>query len=76
MKDGLRKTLLVAIEKEKDSIRAKVEHPFTWLRISLATRRYAKDLAKYQAQLFSLFGLVNLVMATRCKGSAGGLSTS
>jgi len=77
MKDGLRKTLLVAIEKEKASIRAKVEHPFHVVKnlFGYKKARY-KGLAKNQAQLFSLFGLANLVLATRCKGSAGGISAS
>tara|TARA_R110001606_G_scaffold290230_1_gene438200 strand:+ start:1012 stop:1128 length:117 start_codon:yes stop_codon:yes gene_type:complete len=33
-----------------------------------------KGLAKNQAQLFSLFGLVNLVLAMRCEGQVEGAS--
>lgn len=77
MKDGLRKTLLQAIEKEKASIRAKVEHPFHVVKnlFGYKKARY-KGLAKNQAQLFSLFGLANLVLATRCTRGAGGVSAS
>lgn len=77
MKDGPRKTLLQAIEKEKASIRAKVEHPFHVVKnlFGYKKARY-KGLAKNQAQLFSLFGLANLVLATRCRGRANGISAS
>ncbi|MEZ2745892.1 IS5 family transposase [Halopseudomonas bauzanensis] len=77
MKDGPRKTLLQAIEKEKASIRAKVEHPFHVVKnlFGYKKTRY-KGLAKNQAQLFSLFGLANLVLARRCIGRADGISAS
>lgn len=69
MDDGPLKTLRRAIEKTKASIRAKVEHPFHVIKNLFGYRkaRY-KGLAKNQAQLFSLFGLANLVLATRCEG--------
>ena len=48
------------------SIRAKVEHPFHVLKNLFKHRktRY-RGLAKNEAQLFSLFGLVNLVLARK-----------
>ena len=69
------KTLLLAFEKAKASIRAKVEHPFHVIKNLFGYRktRY-KGLAKNQAQLFSLFGLANLVLATRCEGQVDGAS--
>ncbi|SFU86423.1 transposase, IS5 family [Halomonas korlensis] len=62
------KTLLLAIEKAKASICAKVEHPFHIIKNLIGYRkgRY-KGLAKHQAQLFTLFALGNLVWATRCQ---------
>lgn len=51
-------------EKLKASIRAKVEHPFHVLKNLFGHRktRY-RGLVKNEAQLFSLFGLANLVLA-------------
>ncbi|MEB0060391.1 transposase, partial [Variovorax sp. LG9.2] len=53
-------------EKMKASIRAKVEHPFHVIKNLFGHRkaRY-KGLAKNTAQLLSLFGLANLVIAKR-----------
>jgi IS5 family transposase len=58
--------LLEKAEKLKASIRAKVEHPFHVIKNLFGHRkaRY-KGLAKNAAQLFSLFGLANLVIAKR-----------
>lgn len=58
--------LLERIEYAKARIRAKVEHPFHVLKNLLRHRktRY-RGLAKNTAQLFSLFGLANLVLARR-----------
>ena len=71
MKRGKRKalpkdameSLMERFEKLKASIRAKVEHPFHVLKNLFKHRktRY-RGLAKNEAQLFSLFGLVNLVL--------------
>jgi len=73
MDDGPMKTLLLAIEKAKASIRAKVEHPFHVIKNLFGYRKVRyKGLAKNQAQLFSLFGLANLVLATRCEGRVDG----
>lgn len=58
--------LLEEAERLKASVRAKVEHPFHVVKNLFRHRkaRY-KGLAKNQAQLFSLFGLANLVIAKR-----------
>jgi transposase, IS5 family len=76
MDDSPMKTLLLAIEKAKASIRAKVEHPFHVIKNLFGYRKVRyKGLAKNQAQLFCLFGLANLVLATRCEGRVDGAST-
>ena len=53
-------------EKIKASIRAKVEHPFHVIKNLFRHRktRY-KGLARNTAQLFSLFGLANSVIAKK-----------
>jgi transposase, IS5 family len=58
--------LLEKLEKLKASIRAKVEHPFHVIKNLFRHRktRY-RGLAKNHAQLLSLFGLANLVIAKR-----------
>lgn len=55
-----------AIEKLKAKVRAKVEHPFHILknRLGLKKARY-RGLMKNTAQLFTLFGIANLLMAKR-----------
>ena len=65
--------LLEQIEHAKASIRAKVEHPFHVVKNLFGHRktRY-QGLAKSTAQLFSLFGLANLVLARRWLLSANG----
>ena len=54
------------IEKLKASVRAKVEHPFHIVKnlFQLKKVRY-RGLAKNTAQLFTLFGLANLLIAKR-----------
>lgn len=54
------------IEHAKASIRAKVEHPFYVVKNLIRHRktRY-RGLTKNTAQLFSLFGLTNLMLARR-----------
>lgn len=58
--------MLEQVEKIKASIRAKVEHPFHVIKNLFRHRktRY-RGLARNHAQLFSLFGLANLVIAKR-----------
>ena len=77
MDDSPMKTLLLAIEKAKASIRAKVEHPFHVIKNLFGYQKVRyKGLAKNQAQLFTLFALGNLVLAGRCQGHADGASVS
>lgn len=54
------------IEKLKASVRARVEHPFHIVKnlFGMKKARY-KGLAKNTAQLFTLFGLANLLIAKR-----------
>jgi IS5 family transposase len=58
--------LLEKVEQAKASIRAKVEHPFHVVKNLFRHRktRY-KGLAKNTAQLFTLFGFANLMLARR-----------
>ena len=58
--------LLDYVERVKASVRAKVEHPFHIVknRFGLKKVRY-RGLAKNTAQLFTLFGLANLLVAKR-----------
>ena len=58
--------MLEQVEKIKASIRAKVEHPFHVIKNLFRHRktRY-RGLARNHAQLLSLFGLANLVIAKR-----------
>lgn len=58
--------LLDKAEQLKAAMRAKVEHPFHVVKNLFRHRkaRY-KGMAKNQGQLFSLFGLANLVIAKR-----------
>jgi IS5 family transposase len=59
-------TLMERYERIKARIRAKVEHPFHGLKNLFGHRktRY-RGLKKSSAHLFSLFALVNLVLAKR-----------
>ena len=76
---GNRKTLkkntigrvIEKLEKTKASLRAKVEHCFHVVKCLTKNRktRY-RGLAKNNAQLLTLFGLPNLVLARRYLGSA------
>ncbi|HEX7643449.1 MAG TPA: transposase, partial [Burkholderiaceae bacterium] len=61
---------LAKAEQVKASVRAKVEHCFHVVKCLFKHRktRY-RGLAKNNAQLFSLFGLANLVLARRHLGS-------
>ena len=58
--------LLNEVEQLKASVRAKVEHPFHVIKNLLRHKKVRyKGLAKNEAQLFSLFGLANIVIAKR-----------
>ncbi|MGM1054196.1 MAG: transposase, partial [Pseudomonadota bacterium] len=77
MEDSPMKTLLLAFEKTKASIRAKVEYPFHVIKNLFGYRKVRyKGLAKNQAQLLTLFVLGNLVLAGRCQGHTDGVSAS
>ena len=75
MKRGKRKALQIMgklgkiaekIEQIKASVRARVEHPFHVVKNLFGHRRTRyRGLAKNTAQLYSLFGLANLVLARR-----------
>ena len=73
MKPGKRKALKGAIgrvinvvERLKASVRAKVEHPFRTVKVTVNHRKVRyRGLAKNTAQLFTLFGLAKLVRARR-----------
>ena len=71
LKDTPQGNLVEWIEHTKASIRAKVEHPFHVVKNLFRHRktRY-RGLAKNTAQLFSLFGFANLVLARRALLSA------
>ena len=66
MPDGPAKDIQRALERVKAQVRARVEHPFHVVKNLFRHRktRY-KGLAKNATQLFSLFGLANLVIAKR-----------
>jgi IS5 family transposase len=66
MAEGTLKTLTKALERVKAQIRARVEHPFHVVKnlFHYKKARY-KGLAKNEAQLYSLFGLANLVIAKK-----------
>jgi IS5 family transposase len=66
MRDGAVKDLLIAVERAKARIRARVEHPFHVIKNLFGHRKVRyKGLIKTTAQLFSLFGLANLVLTKK-----------
>jgi IS5 family transposase len=66
MSEGLLKQLHQGLEKVKAKVRAYVEHPFHILKNLFGYRKVRyRGLAKNTAQLFTLFALVNLVIAKR-----------
>lgn len=74
MKRSVRKALpkdaegegMERLEQAKASIRAKVEHPFHVVKNLFRHRKVRyRGLAKNTAQLLTLFGLANLVLARR-----------
>jgi IS5 family transposase len=69
--------LVAQVEHAKASIRAKVEHPFHVLKNLFKHRktRY-KGLVKNTAQLLTLFGLANLMLARRWLLAADGIVAS
>ncbi len=66
MRDDVIQDLPIAVERSKAQIRTRAEHPFHVIKNLSGHRKVRyKGLAKNTAQLFSLFGLVNLVLAKR-----------
>jgi IS5 family transposase len=66
MEEGPEKQALKVIEKAKASIRAFVEHPFHILKNLFRHRKVRyRGLAKNGHQLYTLFGLANLVIGAR-----------
>jgi len=66
MAQGMLKTLAKALERVKAQIRSRVEHPFNVVKNLFHSKKVRyKGLAKNAAQLYSLFGLANLVLAKK-----------
>jgi IS5 family transposase len=75
--DGPLKDLVIALERTKAQIRARVEHPFHVVKNLFRHRKVRyKGLAKNTAHLFSLFALANLVIARNRLRSIHGRSPS
>lgn len=75
MPQGMLKDLVIAAERTKAQIRARVEHAFHVVKNLFGHRKVRyRGLARNTAQLFSLFALANLVMARKrlwpCHGSS------
>jgi IS5 family transposase len=66
MAEGQEKAALKAAEKIKASVRAFVEHPFHILKNIFRHRKVRyRGLAKNGHQLYTLFGLVNVMIGAR-----------
>ena len=66
MAEGVEKETLKATEQAKASVRAFVEHPFHILKNIFRHRKVRyRGLAKNGQQLYTLFGLVNVVIGAR-----------
>jgi IS5 family transposase len=66
MAEGAEKETLKAVEKAKASVRAFVEHPFHILKNIFRHRKVRyRGLAKNGHQLYTLFGLVNVMIGAR-----------
>ncbi len=77
MQEGPLKDMVVAFERTKAQIRARVEHPFHVVKNLFRHRKVRyKGLAKNTAQLFSLFALANLVIAKNRLLSPQGINPS
>ncbi|TDY16799.1 IS4 family transposase [Paraburkholderia sp. BL6665CI2N2] len=77
MQEGPLKDLVIAVERTKAQIRARVEHSFHIVKNLFHHRKVRyKGLVKNTAQLFSLFALANLVIAKNALRSAHGSNPS
>ena len=66
MVEGAEKAALKAVEKAKASVRAFVEHPFHIVKNLFRHRKVRyRGLAKNGHQLYTLFGLANVVLGSR-----------
>jgi len=66
MAEGPIKEITQALERVKAQIRARVEHPFHVVKNLFKHKKVRyKGLAKNGSQMFSLFGLANLVIAKK-----------
>jgi IS5 family transposase len=66
MAEGAEKETLKAVEKAKASVRAFVEHPFHILKNIFGHRKVRyRGLAKNGHQLYTLFGLANVIIGAR-----------
>ena len=64
--EGAEKEALKALEKTKAAVRAFVEHPFHLLKNIFRHRKVRyRGLAKNGHQLYTLFGLANVVIGAR-----------
>ena len=66
MAEGVEKEAIKAVEKAKASVRAFVEHPFHIVKNLFRYRKVRyRGLAKNGHQLYTLFGLANVVIGSR-----------
>ena len=71
MLEGAEKETLKAVEKAKASVRAFVEHPFHIVKNLFRHRKVRyRGLAKNGHQLYTLFGLANVVIGARTRAAA------
>lgn len=69
--EGAEKETLKAVEKAKASVRAFVEHPFHIVKNLFRHRKVRyRGLAKNGHQLYTLFGLANVVIGARTRAAA------
>ena len=69
--EGAEKEALQAVEKAKASVRAFVEHPFHIVKNLFRHRKVRyRGLAKNGHQLYTLFGLANVVIGARARAAA------
>ena len=71
MAEGAEKAACQAVEKAKASVRAFVEHPFHLVKNIFRHRKVRyRGLAKNGHQLYTLFGLANVVIGARARAAA------
>ena len=69
--EGAEKTAIQAVEKAKASVRAFVEHPFHIVKNLFRHRKVrCRGLAKNGHQLYTLFGLANVMIGARTRATA------